>query len=94
MKKIWLVYGKSGEYSDRKEWVVGACVEERDAAKAVRRLKRECSDALQKYCSNALPSWDMESWFLEQGFLDAQNLYNGWYSVEYGYYEVNILDSE
>lgn len=94
MKEIWLVYGKSGEYSDRREWVVGACVEERDAARIVIRLKQECAKANQKYCSNVLPSWDMEAWFLEQGFLDAQNLYNGWYLIEYGYYKVNVLDLE
>lgn len=56
--KIYVIYGMTGEYSDRSEWAVGAC------------LSRRSADALEKECTDFATQHQIHKSNERRGLLD------------------------
>ena len=91
MAKVFVVFGMSGEYSDRSEWPVRAYESQAEA--------QACVDRCNAYAKTAPPddytpgAWDRrKQWTSLNPDDPSMTCYSG--GTEYGLYEIGLVKSE
>jgi hypothetical protein len=92
MRKIWVVIGSTGEYSDRCEWLVRAFVDEKAAALYVSTLKTTYQQFQQNSCGHLRD--DDESNTLEKYMLEFDPNFREDYTGTYYYIEESELNED